>query len=59
MSDEMRPYVWGFIGTAIALVLVLVTQMNGNVVTMLSPLAGGFFTGWLFGNLRNWWANRR
>lgn len=53
MQKETRPYVWGFIGAGIALVLVLVTQLSGNAVTMASPIAGGFFTGWLFGVLKN------
>ena len=51
------PLVWGFWGSIFGAVLVPIMLVTGQ--SMASPVAGGFFTGWLAAHLWNWSGQRR
>lgn len=53
-AKVVEPYVWGFIGTGVAAILMIAALFSGMTLSTPSPLAGGFFTGWLAGHGWNW-----
>lgn len=58
-ARQVDPLVWGGIGAILVAILVFVMKLSGGTMTMAQPIAGGFFTGWLFGNLWNWSGRNR
>lgn len=57
-KQKVEPYVWGFIGTGLAALAVIVGYLIGYPFEAAQPLAGGFFTGWAAGHLWNWSGRR-
>lgn len=57
MQKKADPLIWGFWGAVFGAVLVPVMYFTGQ--SMASPVAGGFFTGWVAGHLWNWAGKRR
>lgn len=53
-----NPLVWGFIGAILMACAVPFLKMTGTL-TMASPIAGAFFTGWLAAHLWDWSGRER
>jgi hypothetical protein len=58
-AQRVEPYIWGFIGTALAGVLMLVSAMVGFQMSAERPLLGGFMLGWMAGHAWNWAGRKR
>lgn len=58
-SQRIDPLVWGFYGAIAGFVIALICALVGVAMELTSPVAGGFFTGWLAGHLWNWAGQRR
>lgn len=50
----IEPLMWGFIGAVAVGAIAIVVKLSGGNFAVEQPVAGGFFTGWVFGLLWNW-----
>ncbi len=53
------PILWGLIGGIVVGIIAGACILAGIEFSVAQPVAGGFFTGWLAGNLWNWSGRRR